>query len=86
MIIGYGKKFLAVLWNNGYTSELCQNWAFYKGNYVYTRFEELCTRSGEVLYTREHKATLSKKDVFKYVDIDEMKAFRDLSLEKKDII
>ena len=61
------KKVLLVLWNYYYhyyyyyyyyISKLCENWAFYKDNYVYTRFEELCTFSGEALYTREHKATL----------------------------
>ena len=46
-------------------------WIFCYGNYVYTRFEELCTRSGEVLFTREHKATLSKEKSLRYIDIDE---------------
>ena len=55
------RKVPSVLWNNGYTSKLCENWAFYKDNYVYTRFEELFTFSDEALYTREHKSTLSKK-------------------------
>ena len=42
-------------------SKLCENWAFYKDNYVYTRFEELRTFSGEALYTREHKKTHASK-------------------------
>ena len=64
------RKILLVFWNNNnnnyyyyyyYISKLCENWAFFKDNYIYTRFEELCTCSSEALYTREHKATLSKK-------------------------
>ena len=51
---------------------------FFYGNYVYTRSEKLCTCSGEVLYTREHKATLSKGKPFKYIDIDELKIFRNM--------
>ena len=51
---------------------------FCYGNYVYTRSEKLCTCSGEVLYTREHKATLSKGKPFKYIDIDELKIFRNM--------
>ena len=51
---------------------------FFYGNYAYTRFEELCTRSGEVLFTREHKATLSKEKSLRYIDIDELKIFRNM--------
>ena len=90
------RKIILVFWNNNndndnnddnnYISKLCENWAFCKDNYVYTRFEELCTFSGEALYTREHKATLSKRNTCRYVDIDEMKTYRDLSFEKEDII
>ena len=47
----------------------------YKGNYAYTRFEELRTRSGEVVFTREHKATVSKDKS----DID------DIDIDKSDI-
>ena len=54
------KHILCVFWNNGKVTELCEKWIFYYGNYVYTRFEELYTPSGEMLFTREHKATLSK--------------------------
>ena len=51
-----------VFWNNGQVSELCEKWVYLSGNYVYTRFEELRTCSGEVLVTREHKATMSKDE------------------------
>ena len=55
------RQILWVFWNNNYISELCDMWIYIDGNYVYTRFEELCTCSGEVLFTNRHKATLSKK-------------------------
>ena len=55
------KKILLVFWNNKRISKLFEKWIFCSDNYVYTRFEELSTHSGEVLYTKEHKATLSKK-------------------------
>ena len=96
-MIGYEKKILLVFWNNNNNnnnsnnnnnnniSKLCENWAFYRDNQVYTRFEELFTFSGEALYTREHKATLTKKKHM-YVDIDEMKVYIDLSFKKEDII
>ena len=54
------RQIVWVFWNNGHVSELCEKWVYYKGNYAYTRFEELRTRSGEVVFTREHKATTSK--------------------------
>ena len=40
------RQILWVFWNNNYISELCDMWIYIDGNYVYTRFEELCTRSG----------------------------------------
>ena len=56
------RKILLVFWDyNNHISELREKWAFCSDNYVSTRFEELRTRSGEALYTRENKATLSKK-------------------------
>ena len=41
-----------MIWDDGHVSELCEKWICYDGNYAYTRFEELRTRSGEVLFTR----------------------------------
>ena len=46
------RKIVIVSWNNNYASKLCENWAFYEDNYVYTRFEKLYTFLGEELYTR----------------------------------
>ena len=70
------KHILWVFWNNNKVTELCEKWIFYGGNYANTRFEELCTCSGEVLFTREHKATLSKEKSLTYIDIDAFKVFR----------
>ena len=63
--------------------ELCEKWIYLNGNYAYTRFEELRTRSGEVLFTREHKATISKDKANTYIDIDELKMFKDFSTSDK---
>ena len=64
-------------WNNNTISELCEKWIFYNYNYAYIRSEELRTRSGEVLYTREHKATLSNEKSCSYIDIDELRMYCD---------
>ena len=64
-------------------SELCEKWIYLNGNCAYTRFEELRTRSGEVLFTREHKATISKDKANTYIDIDELKMFKDFSTSDK---
>ena len=50
---------------------------FYNGNYTYTRFEELSACYGEMFFTREHKATLSKEKSLTYIDIDALKVFGD---------
>ena len=42
-------------------------------------FEELHTRSGEVLFTREYKGALSEEKSNTYIDIDELKIFKDFS-------
>ena len=63
--------------------ELCEKWIYLNGNYAYTRFEELRTRSGEVLFTREHKATISKDKANTYIDIDELKMFKDFGTSDK---
>ena len=63
------RHILRVFWNKNIVSELCEMWIFCYGNYAYIRFEELCTCSGEVLFTREHKATLSKEKSLTYIDM-----------------
>ena len=40
---------------------------------IYIRSEKLYTHLGELLYTREHKAGLSRKISCHYIDIDELK-------------
>ena len=62
LIIGYKKKTVKIFWNNNTISEICEKWIFYCNNFAYIRLEELHTHLGELLYTREHKAGLSKKN------------------------
>ena len=69
-----------VFCSNGYISELCEKWIYLNYNYAYTRFEELRPRSGEVIFTREHKATMSKDRSNAYIDINELKMFEDFSI------
>ena len=33
------KKIILVYWNNKHISKIWENWAFYKDNYICTRFE-----------------------------------------------
>ena len=86
------RHILWVFWNNNHISELCEKWIYKDGNYAYARFEELRTRSGEVLFTNEHKATLSKEKSKIYIDIDKLKIFKYFSfkaptpLKTKDIL
>ena len=54
-------KTVWIYWNNNPISEIDEMWTFYKDNYAYTRLEKLSTCSGESLYDREHRATISKK-------------------------
>ena len=61
-----------VFWNNVHASELCEKWIYLNDKYAYTRFEELRTHSGEVLFTREHKATTSKDKSNTYIDIEDV--------------
>ena len=63
---------IKIFWNNNNISEICEKWIFYNGNYAYIRSEELHTHLCELLYTREHKAGLSKKNLCIYIDIDEL--------------
>ena len=51
------RHILWVFWDNKHITELCEKWIKCDGNYAYTRFEELRTYSGDVIFTNEHKAT-----------------------------
>ena len=77
------RQIVWIFWNNGHISELCEKWIYINGKYAYTRFEELRTHSGELLFTREHKATRSKDKSNTYIDIDELKMFKDFSTSDK---
>ena len=72
-----------IFWDDDHISELCETWVYYDGNYAYTRFEEFHKRSGEVLFTREYKATTSKYKSDTYIDIDELQMFKDFSIKDK---
>ena len=76
------RHILWVFWDNKDITELCEKWICCDGNYAYTRFKELRTYSGEVFFTNEHKATLSEEESHTYIDIDELKVFRDLYSEE----
>ena len=77
------RQIVWVFRNNGHVSELCEKWIYLNGKYAYTRFEELRTHSGEVLFTREHKVTTSKDKSNTYIDIDDLKMFKDFSTSDK---
>ena len=77
------RQIVWVFWNNVHVSELCEKWIYLNDKYAYTRFEELRTHSGEVLFTREHKATTSKDQSGTYIDIDDLKIFKDFSTSDK---
>ena len=51
--------------------------------YAYTRFEELRTHSGKVVFTRERKAIVSKDKSDTDIDIDDLKMFKDFSTSDK---
>ena len=53
-----------------------QKWIYRNGNYAYTRSEELRTYSGEVLFIREHRTTVSKDKSDTYIYIDELMIFK----------
>ena len=80
------RQILWLFWNNNKVIELCGKWIFYGGNYADSRFEKLCTRSGEVFFTREHKATLSKEKSLTFIDIDALKVFRNEYFEDEIIL
>ena len=71
------RQIVWVFWNNEHISELCEKWIYRNREYAYTRFEELRTYSGEVLFTREHKAITSKDKPNIYIDIDKLQMFKD---------
>ena len=71
-----------VFWKS-HVSELCEKWRYYNNNYAYTRFEEFCACSGEVLFTNEHKAAFSKNNAKTYIDINDLNMFKDFSKEDK---
>ena len=68
-----------VFWSN-HVTELCEK-SIKKNNnneYAYTRFVNIYEYSGEVLYTREHKAVASKHKQ-NFVTIDELKVFKGIT-------
>ena len=71
------RQIVWIFWNNMHISELCEKWKSYSNGYAYTRFEELRTYSGEVLFTIEHKATISKDKPNIFIDIDKLQVFKD---------
>ena len=77
------RQIVSVFWDVGHVSELCEKWICYDSNYAYARFEELHTCSGEVLFTREHKGSISKDESNTYIDTDELQMFKDFSTKDK---
>ena len=76
------RQIIWVFWNY-HVSELCEKWIYHDGNYAYTRFEELHTCSGEVVFTREYKAAISTDISKTYIDIDDLKIFQDIYTNDK---
>ena len=70
------RQIVCVFWNNEHVSELCEKWIRYSNEYAYTRFEELRTYSGEVLFTREHKASTSKDKPNTFININKLQVFK----------
>ena len=64
-------------------SHVTEKWICCRNNYVYTRFEEFRTCSGELLFTNEHKAFFSKNKAKTYIDINDLEIFKDFSKENK---
>ena len=77
------RQILSVFWDDGHVSELCEKWICYDSNYAYARFEELHTCSVEVLFTREHKGTISKDESNTYIDTNELQMLKDFSTKGK---
>ena len=70
------RQIVCVHWNNEHISKLCRKWIRCGREYAYTRFEELSTYSGEVLSTRAHKATTSKRKPNIVIDINKLRMFK----------
>ena len=70
------RQIVWIFWNDKHISELCEKWMRYNHEYAYTRFEELRAYSGEVLFTREHKATTSKDKPNTHIDVDKLQVFK----------
>ena len=77
------RQIVWIFWNNDHVSELWGKWIYINGKYGYTRFEELRTHSGKVLFTREHKANTWKDKSNTYTDIDNLKMFNDFNTSDK---
>ena len=77
------RQIIWVFWDDGHVSELCEKWIYHNHEYAYTRFEELRIYSGEVLFTREHKATTSKDKPNTHIDIDTLQVFKDFITEDR---
>ena len=71
------RQIVFVFWNDEHVAELCEKWIRHNHKYPYTRFEELRTYSGNVLFSREHKATTSKDKPNTHIDIDKLQVFKD---------
>ena len=82
------RRIVWVFWNNEHISGLCEKGIRCGCEYAYTRFEELCTYSGELLFTREHKATISKRKSNKknFININKLQVFKDFINKNKMII
>ena len=70
-------QIVCIFLNDKHISELCEKLIRDNHEYGYARFEELHTFSGEVLFTREHKATTSKDKLNTHIDIDKLQVFKD---------
>ena len=71
------KQSVWVFWSN-HVTELCEKWIYKNNEYAYTRFEKIYKYSGEVLYTREHKA-IALKQKQNFINIDELKVFKGIT-------
>ena len=76
------RQIVWVFWDDKHITELCDKWMRCgRREYAYTRFEELRIYSGEVLFTREHKATrsicTSKRKSDFVIDINILCLFKD---------
>ena len=80
------RQIVLVFWDDDHVSELCEKWIYRNHEYAYTLFEELRTYSGEVLFTREHKAITSKdNDTLHFID-DKLNEITSQSRKKLSMI